>query len=284
MSSIDLQNKVVVVMGGTTGLGLSASRAFVEAGAAVVAVGRNLAHVKRAQSALGARACVISADATHPSTAPQAIRSALKQFGAFDGLYHVAGGSGRKAGDGPLHEITNDGWEYTMHLNLTSLFYSNRAAVQQFLKQDSDGAILNMTSVLGFSPSPHHFGTHAYAAAKAAVVGWTRSCAAYYASHNIRFNALAPALVQTPMAERAAGNAAIMKFIATKQPLEGGRIGQPADLDAAAVYLLSDASRFVTGQVIAIDGGWSVSEGQLSPPVKRSVARNRSAARGGRPR
>ncbi|HYG77939.1 MAG TPA: SDR family oxidoreductase, partial [Planctomycetota bacterium] len=114
----------------------------------------------------------------------------------------------------------------------------------------------------GYSPSPLHFATHAYAAAKAAIIGFTKSCAAYYAPKNIRFNVLAPGLVETPMSQRAAGDATIQKFIATKQPLDGGRIGKPDDLDAAAVYFLSDQSRFVTGQVLAVDGGWSVTEGQ----------------------
>ena len=279
MNGIHLQNKVIVIMGGTAGLGLSAGQAFVQAGAAVVAVGRDMAQVKIARAALGSHAYVFGADATHPTTAARAIRCALKEFGGFHGLYHVAGGSGRKAGDGPLHEITDGGWEFTMRLNMTSVFYSNRAAVQQFLQQGSSGVVLNMTSVLGFSPSPHHFGTHAYAAAKAAICGWTKSCAAYYASHNIRFNALAPALVQTPMAERAAQNKAIMQFITTKQPLDGGRIGQPADLDAAAVYLLSDAARFVTGQILAVDGGWAVSDGQWASGAARPVRRTRSMRR-----
>jgi NAD(P)-dependent dehydrogenase (short-subunit alcohol dehydrogenase family) len=165
-------------------------------------------------------------------------------------------------GDGPLHEISEEGWEGTLRLNLTSLFLSNRAAVRQFLGQGTGGSILNMASVLGFSPSPRYFATHAYAAAKAAIVGLTRSTAAYYAPQGIRVNAVAPALVETPMARRAAEDATIREFIATKQPLDGGRIGQPEDLDAAVVYLLSDAARFVTGQVLAVDGGWSVTEGQ----------------------
>jgi NAD(P)-dependent dehydrogenase (short-subunit alcohol dehydrogenase family) len=165
-------------------------------------------------------------------------------------------------GDGPLHEITDEGWESTFRLNLTSLFYSNRAAVRQFLGQDSGGTILNMGSVLGHSPSPRYFSTHAYAAAKAAIVGLTTASAAHYASAGIRFNVLAPALVETPMSRRAANDPEILSFIRTKQPLDGGRIGQPSDLDAAAVYFMSDASRFTTGQVLAVDGGWSISEGQ----------------------
>jgi NAD(P)-dependent dehydrogenase (short-subunit alcohol dehydrogenase family) len=97
-----------------------------------------------------------------------------------------------------------------------------------------------------------------YAAAKSAIIGFTKSCAAYYARENIRFNVIAPALVETPMSARAAGNEAIREFIRRKQPLDGGRMGQPEDLDAAVVYFLSDASRYVTGQVLAVDGGWAV--------------------------
>jgi NAD(P)-dependent dehydrogenase (short-subunit alcohol dehydrogenase family) len=204
----------------------------------------------------------ITGDATLPATAESAIQAALNHFAGFDGLYHVAGGSGRRHGDGPLHELTDEGWAYTINENLTSLFYSNRAAVKQFLKQGSSGTVLNMGSVLGFAPSPKYFSTHAYAASKAAIVGLTKAAAAQYASQGIRFNVLAPALVATPMSQRAQEDEDILRFIRTKQPLDGGRIAAPADLDAAAVYFMSDESRFVTGQVLAVDGGWCVSEGQ----------------------
>jgi NAD(P)-dependent dehydrogenase (short-subunit alcohol dehydrogenase family) len=123
-----------------------------------------------------------------------------------------------------------------------------------------------MSSVLGFSPSPHYFATHGYAAAKAAIIGLTKSAAAYYAPANIRFNVLAPALVATPMSQRAQDDQQVLEFITTKQPLDGGRIGQPRDLDAAAVYFMSEGSRFVTGQVLAVDGGWSISDGQIAIP------------------
>lgn len=264
-----LQDRVIVIMGGTAGLGRSAARACLAAGAAVVVVGRDAEQARAAEAELGTRCRAMAADATDPDTAPAAIALALEAFGAFHGLYHVAGGSGRRSGDGPLHELTDAGWDDTLNLNLRSLFLSNRAAVRQLLAQQTAGSILNMSSVLAFSPSPHHFVTHAYAAAKAAIIGFTRSCAAYYAARGIRFNAVAPALVETPMARRAAGDPAIQAFIRTKQPLDGGRIGRSDDLDAAIVYFLSDASRFCTGQVLAVDGGWSVSEGQLDggPPA-----------------
>jgi NAD(P)-dependent dehydrogenase (short-subunit alcohol dehydrogenase family) len=257
-----LAGKVVVIIGGTSGLGLSAAKGCVAAGARVVAVGRDEETVPRAAAELPSDACVFAAEATDPKTAPAAINRALQTYGGFHALYHVAGGSGRSLGDGPLHEITDDGWRKTLDLNLTSLFNSNRAAVREFLKHKSPGVILNMSSVLAYSPSPKFFATHAYAAAKSAVIGFTKSCAAYYAPQNIRFNVIAPGLIETPMSRRAASDDAIMKYVGTKQPLDGGRIGQPEDLDAAVVYLLSDESRFVTGQVLAVDGGWGVSEGR----------------------
>jgi NAD(P)-dependent dehydrogenase (short-subunit alcohol dehydrogenase family) len=259
-----LENKSIVIIGGTTGLGFSAAQAFVAAGARVTLVGRNVESCEAAASALAENCAVLAGDATLPETAVKAIALAQERFGAFHGLYHVAGGSGRRLGDGPLHEITDEGWSGTLRLNLDSLFYSNRAAVRAFLAQQSGGAILNMGSVLGWSPSPEFFSTHAYAAAKSAILGFTKSIASKYATQDIRANVLAPALVETPMSQRAAGDAAIQAFIKTKQPLDGGRIGQPADLDAAALYFLSDASRFTTGQVLAVDGGWTASEGQLS--------------------
>ncbi len=259
-----LSDKVIVVIGGTSGLGLSAANAFVREGGRVVLVGRSTEKVTGVVRELGSDVAGLAADAMQPDTAPRAIAHAVEKFGGFHGLYHVAGGSGRKQGDGPLHEISDAGWQFTLTENLTSLFYSNRAAAQQFLKQGRGGSVLNMGSVLGWSPSPGHFATHAYATAKAGILGLTQSAAAHYAKDNVRFNVLAPALVATPMSKRAQGDPAILNFIRTKQPLDGGRIGQPEDLDAAAVFFMSDDSKFVTGQVLAVDGGWCVSEGQYA--------------------
>jgi NAD(P)-dependent dehydrogenase (short-subunit alcohol dehydrogenase family) len=258
---LSLADRAIVIIGGTSGLGLSAARACAAAGARLVVVGRDEPSTNDAGLELGSAAIAMTADATKPETAPAAIARAIEAFGGFHGLYHVAGGSGRRAGDGPLHEITDDGWQFTLDLNLTSLFYSNRAAIRQYMARGGGGVVLNMGSVLASSPSPRYFATHAYTAAKSAVVGFTRSCAAFYASQGIRFNVIAPGLIETPMSRRACSDDKIRQFVEAKQPIDGGRIGQPADLDAAVVYLLSDASRFVTGQVLSVDGGWSVSDG-----------------------
>jgi NAD(P)-dependent dehydrogenase (short-subunit alcohol dehydrogenase family) len=256
-----LAGKVITIIGGTTGLGLSAARAIVAAGAKVVIAGRNPDSAAAALAELGPDARAVIGDAALSDTAERAVSLAIDSFGKLDGLYHVAGGSGRKFGDGPLHEVTDDGVRATLALNLDSVIFSNRAAVRAFIHQNSGGVILNMASVLGWSPSPRFFSTHVYAAAKAAIIGFSKSTAACYAPHNIRINVVAPALVDTPMASRAASNNDILSFIRAKQPLDGGRIGHPEDLDAAVVWLLSDAARFCTGQTLAIDGGWSVSEG-----------------------
>lgn len=261
-----LKDKVLVVVGGTSGMGLSAARACVAEGARVVVVGRRPEGAEAALAALGPAGRAVTGDAAVEGTAERAIEIARAELGGFHGLYHVAGGSGRSLGDGPLDRITLEGWRGTVDWNLNSLFLSNRAAVRELLARGQGGSILSMGSVLGFSPSPHHFATHAYAAAKAAVLGLVRASAAYYAPRNIRFNVIAPGLIETSMSQRAVGNEEITRFLKTKQPLDGGRMGQPGDLDAAVVYLLSDASRFVTGQVLAVDGGWSVSEGQHQFP------------------
>lgn len=256
-----LHGKTIVIVGGTTGLGLSAAKACALAGANVVAVGPDSDQGDVAKS-LSPSGLIVTGDSTDPKTAPWAIATAVREFGGFDGLYHTAGSSGRIAGDGPLHDLTDGGWSDTLQLNLTGLFYSNRAAAKQFLEQGLGGSVVNLGSVLGSSPSPRYFPVHAFAAAKAAVVGLSLSSAAYYASHNIRFNVIAPALVDTRVSGRPDDDATTLRFLKSKQPLDDGRIGRPDDLDAAVVYFLSDASKFVTGQVLSIDGGWGVSEGQ----------------------
>jgi NAD(P)-dependent dehydrogenase (short-subunit alcohol dehydrogenase family) len=225
-------------------------------------VGRNPEHCEEARNVFKANGIVVNADATHESVAELAVKTCIQQFGGLDGLYHVAGGSGRKLGDGPLHEITIEGWKQTMEINLTSLMLSNRAVINHFMANRQAGAILNMSSVLGFSPSPKYFSTHAYATAKSAVIGLSKSLSAYYAPYNIRINVIAPGLIETPMSQRAVNDDAIIEFIRSKQPLDGGRVGIPRDAAGAAVFLLSDHSKFISGQVLAVDGGWTVTEGQ----------------------
>lgn len=252
-----LENKRIVIIGGTTGIGHSALKAFISNGAQVVAMGlegEELPAIENSSYYFG--------DITVEGQAEQAIQQCVDKFGGFDALFHVAGGSGRKWGDGPLHEITLEGWRKTLDLNLTSVMLSNRAAIRHFINQDKPGAILNTSTVLAYSPSPKHFYTHSYAAAKAGIIGFSKSIASYYSQHNIRVNVIAPALTNTPMAKRSAQQADIQTFIKTKQPLDGGRIANASDIDGAACYFLSDQAAFTTGQILAVDGGWCISDGQ----------------------
>lgn len=120
----------------------------------MVVTGRDPDKVDRAANQLGESARGLAADADQSRAADEAVVLAVSVFGRLDALYHVAGGSGRSRGDGHLHEVSDEGVDYTLDVNLKSMIYSNRAALRQFLKQGQGGAILNMGSVLGFSPSP----------------------------------------------------------------------------------------------------------------------------------
>lgn len=255
-----LNGKSIVIIGGTSGIGLAASKSFIREGAKVLALGVP----DGPQPSLGKNGFVLLADARQEGVAEHAIDRCIQLFGGFDGIYHVAGGSGRKKGDGALHELTLDGWNYTMELNLTSLMLSNKAAIRQLLKQKKGGVIVNTGSVLSTHPSAEFFATHAYAASKAAIVGLSKAASATYADKNIRINVIAPGLTDTPMSARAKKDKAIQRFIRSKQPLDGGRMAKPEDLNGMAVFLFSDSAQFITGQVIQVDGGWSVSEGGKS--------------------
>jgi NAD(P)-dependent dehydrogenase (short-subunit alcohol dehydrogenase family) len=203
-----------------------------------------------------------AADLTVEADVDRAMAAVVAQFGRIDGLFAVAGGSGRRFGDGPIHELTTDGWERTLALNLRTQALTCRAVVRQMLAQEPNssgtrGSILLMGSVTATDPLPEFFATHAYAAAKGATNALMTTMAATYARDRIRVNAVAPGLTDTPMAARAAGDAAIRAFAARKQPL-AGELMDPDEVAHAAVYFLSDESRVVTGQLLKIDGGWSV--------------------------
>ena len=251
-----LQNKRCLIVGGTTGIGLAAARRFLEEGARLVVAGVDAGDTGN----LGGNAQFHACDATTESHVDQLFDATVKHLGGLDVLYHVAGASGRKHGDGSLHECTAAGWQWTVDANLKSVFLTNRAALRQFLSQNTGGAILNMSSVLAWSPSPQHFDTIAYTASKAGVIALSRHAAARYARVRIRINVLAPGLIDTPMAGRAVHDPVIRAFLEAKQPLGPGP-GTPEDCAGAAVFLCSDEARWITGAVLPVDGGWTLSDG-----------------------
>jgi NAD(P)-dependent dehydrogenase (short-subunit alcohol dehydrogenase family) len=250
-----LQGKVCVVTG-ATGMAADAALRFAEEGAAVWVIDRDGDHCQ----ALGLPYAV--ADLRQEAAAEAAFAAVRRAHPRIDALYAVAGASGRPLGDGPVHQLSLQAWDGTLAGNATPAFLAAREALRAMLDQEpgpaaSRGSLVLMASVLAWRPAPALFATHAYAAAKAATIGLVQAMAAYYGGHAIRVNALAPSLVRTPMSARAAADAASVAFAERRQPLTGGFL-DPAEVTQAAVYLCSDESRAVTGQVLAVDGGWTV--------------------------
>jgi NAD(P)-dependent dehydrogenase (short-subunit alcohol dehydrogenase family) len=254
-----------IIVTGATGIAGASARLFAAEGARVVIVSRTEGHCRElvaSITAAGGDASFEVADLTSPLEAGIAVTAACDALGRVDGLFNVAGGSGRRHGDGPLHELTPEGWEWTMRLNATSHVLVSAPVLRAMLAQEPDadglrGAIVNMGSVLASSPAPRLFATHAYAAAKGAILALTLASAAYYAPRGIRINAVAPALTVSRMSERAQADTETVAFSQRRQPLSGGFL--PAeDVAAAALYLLSPEARAVSGQVLTVDGGWTI--------------------------
>ena len=254
-----------IIVTGASGMAAAAARMFAAEGARVVIVSRTESRcielVEEIAAADGDASYAV-ADLADPVQSEKAAVVALETLGRVDGLYNVAGGSGRKAGDGPLHELTAEGWDHTWRLNASSHVFFTAAVLRAMLEQPRDarrsrGAIVNTGSVLAFSPVAQLFATHAYAAAKGAIEALTVSSAAYYAPEGIRINAIAPSLVTSRMSERAAQDPDTIAFADRKMPLPDAFI-DAEEVAAAALYLLSPESRSVTGQIVGVDGGWSV--------------------------
>ena len=262
----------VCLVTGSTGIAAAAAERLAAEGASVFVVSRTGAHVRDLADrirAAGGVAATAAADLTDPAAVAEAVAACVERFGRIDGLFSVAGGSGRRFGDGPIHAVDRDAWDRTLELNLTTQALVCRSAVAAMRSQEPNssgtrGSILLMGSVTATDPAPEFFATHAYAAAKGAITALMTTMAAAYLADRIRVNVLAPGLTATPMAARAAGDAAIRAYGARKQPL-AGELMDPIEVAHAAVYLLSDESRAVTGQLLKVDGGWSVASVSPEP-------------------
>lgn len=249
-----------LIITGTTGIGAATARLAAAEGAKIVVAGRDEVSCLDLGDALGCECWV--GDLLERNAAESIVALCVSRFGRLDALFNVAGLSGRRFGDAPVHECTDEGWEATLENNLTTMFRMCRAATAHMLEQAPGGSglrgsILNMASVLAFSPEPRHFATHAYAAGKGGAIAMTRSMAAHYAPGKIRVNAIAPGLVRTPMSQRAQASPELQDFVARKQPLAAGMV-EADDVARAALFLLSDEARAITGQVLTVDAGWSV--------------------------
>jgi NAD(P)-dependent dehydrogenase (short-subunit alcohol dehydrogenase family) len=253
-----LDGKVAVITGGGSGIGRATAQVFAAEGAQVVILDIDADFAAQTLASLHGPhpGSSYNLDATDAPQVASAIESMISDYSCIDVLVNVAGGSGRKWGDGPADSCTIDGWHRTLALNLDSLFYCCKYALQQMLTQEK-GVIVNISSVLGLVGGDDDFATHAYAASKGGIISLTRSIASYYAPHGIRANVICPGLIATPMSKRAQESDHIRARLPQLQPLTGD-FGSPQDVAQAALYLASDASSFVTGAVLTVDGGWTV--------------------------
>lgn len=243
-----LTGRTALVTGAGKGLGRAIALGFAAAGADVVLMARtrsDLEAVAREVEALGRQALVAVADATDSRQVDAVVAQAVARFGRLDVLAHAAGGSLRK----PSVEVTDEEWDGVISANLSSTFKVCRAVGRQMLAQGS-GSIINLSSTAGMRGRA---GNAPYSAAKAAVINLSRALAMEWAPKGVRVNVLAPGRFLTPLTE--AEMSVPEKYAAFVRQVPLGRIGKPEEIQDIAVWLASDASAYVTGSTITLDGG-----------------------------
>ena len=256
---VSLDKKVAFVTGIGSGIGRASALVFAREGATIAGVDLNETTARETMDLVaekGGTGNYWQADLTQHDAVQQTIQEIIEQYGRIDVAFNVVGASGRRHGDGPVHTCTEPGWDWTLDVNLKSIFLCSKFLVNHMLEHGG-GSLVNLSSVLGLVGGDEDFGTHAYAASKGAVISLTRSIASYYAPHAIRANVVCPSLIATGMSKRAQTNEHIQNRLKTLQPLTSD-FGAPEDVAHAACYLLSDQARFVTGAVLTVDGGWTV--------------------------
>jgi NAD(P)-dependent dehydrogenase (short-subunit alcohol dehydrogenase family) len=244
-----LKNRVAVVLGGTSGIGLAIARGFAQAGAITIASSRDQAKVDATATeleALGARTLRITSDVQDRASLQRLCDETVLAYGQVD-ILMVTSGALKKA---PSAELTDEDWERVVDINLNGSFRANQVFGRQMLKQKR-GSIINTCSMTTFVS----FGEVAvYSASKAGVNMLTKSLACEWATQGVRVNAIAPGVFRTPLNTNALDIPERMAAIIGRTPM--GRVGHVDELVGCAIFLASDASSFVTGQTIPVDGGF----------------------------
>ena len=257
-SMFGLEGRVALVNGGGGAIGAAIGEAFAAAGASVAVSGRSRAPldaaVKRIEAA-GSTGLALTADVTKEAEAEGMVREVVDRLGRIDVVVNAVGGGAGKA----LHdaqEYPRDAWDWIMELNVRSTIVPTQPAVRAMIDAGTKGAVLNITSVravLGINA-----GYSAYVAAKGAIASLTRQWATEWARHGIRVNAIMPTFVDTPQVASLLADPAFKQGIVGRIPL--ARVGETRDIVGPAIFLCSDAASFVTGQVLAIDGGLTATQ------------------------
>jgi 3-oxoacyl-[acyl-carrier protein] reductase len=243
MVEIDLSGQTAFITGSTRGIGLAIARTLYRAGARVAVVGRDLARAQAVAGELGDRALGLSCDVARADQVEAAIREAEAGLGAIDVLVNNAG----ITRDNILLRLTDADWDAVLEANLKGAFHTTRAVIKGMMKRRA-GRIINITSVVGLTGNK---GQANYAASKAGLIGFTKSVAREYASRGILVNSIAPGFIDTEMTSALpdAARASLLEDIAL------GRLGQPEDIAGAVLFLASNLSGYITGQVLVVDGG-----------------------------
>jgi len=249
----DLSGRVALVTGAGSGLGAVFAGALAEAGASVVCVGRRLERVQETANRLadgGRQSLALAADVTDEAAVVGMFADAVEHFGKLDILVNNAG----TAVAGPPETIGLADWQRVVDVNLTGVFLCAREAVKAMIAAGRGGRIINIASILGAvasEPVP----AAAYNATKGAVVNLTRDLAVHWAPRGILVNAIGPAYFPSEMTDAFLALPEMRQEIERRTPL--GRIGRPEELKGAVVFFASDASSYVTGQTLYVDGGWT---------------------------
>jgi len=249
-SAFDLSSKVALITGASRGLGKAMALALAEAGAHVALAARGAEALERAAQevrALGRKALVVPADVTEVAQIRAMVRRAVDHFGRLDILIPAAGINIR----GPAVDFAEADWDRVMAVNLKGVFFTCQAAGRIMIEQGS-GSIINVASLTTTFGFPN---IAPYCASKGGVGQLTKSLASEWAPYGVRINAVAPGYYRTAMTEPLFQDSDFRGYIHSRIPM--GRPGVPKDLGGTVVFLASDASAYITGQILYVDGGWT---------------------------